>query len=315
MPMLSSASEISVRGVFVKVAAVEVENRMVVVTGRWPRTAGVKDEDWQEGEAVSNPDRFISALRSTRLAADIFAFKQKLTDTVPHYGFHRDWESVAAIPVRSYDDWWTNRVSTDLRCDVRKAQKRGVEVRPQPFTDEFVTSIVDIYDETPIRQGRPFWHYKRGFDAARRANSTYLDRSEFLAAYHREEVIGFLKIVYVDRIARLMQIVAKEAHRDKRPMNALLAAAVKRCEERGCSHLTYGKYRYEQGADSVTAFKHRNGFEEILVPHYFIPLTISGQLAIKLRLHRGLRAALPPAALRTLKQIRASLNAKISKPN
>jgi hypothetical protein len=88
-------------------------------------------------------------------------------------------------------------------------------------------------------------------------------------------------------------------------MNALIAAAVRICDAKGCSHLTYGKYRYPQGADSVTAFKHRNGFEEMLMPKYYIPLTVKGRLALKLRLHHGARSLAPDAALRVMKQFRA----------
>src|ERR1035441_3600945 len=86
-----------------------------------------------------------------------------------------------------------------------------------------------------------------------------------------------------------MQIIAKVSHWDKRPLNILIAKAVERCEAKGCSMLTYGRYRYPQGADSLSAFKHRNGFDEILVPRYYIPLTIKGRAALGLRLHHGAR--------------------------
>jgi hypothetical protein len=138
-------------------------------------------------------------------------------------------------------------------------------MRVIPFTDDFVRAIMDIYDETPVRQGRLFWHYHKNFDEAKRANATYLERSEFVGAYLGDELVGFLKIVYVDRIARLMQIIAKDANRGQRPTNALIAKAVELAAARGCSLLTFGKYRYSQGADGVTAFKSRNG--QVNAPH------------------------------------------------
>jgi hypothetical protein len=119
-----------------------------------------------------------------------------------------------------------------------------VVVRSVPFTDDLVAGIVDIYNETPIRQGRPFWHYGKTFEAVKQMNATYLERSGFLGAFLGDELIGFLKIVYVNRVARLMQIVAKDAHRDKRPMNALIAKAVELCETKNCTDLVYGNYRY-----------------------------------------------------------------------
>jgi len=109
----------------------------------------------------------------------------------------------------------------------------------------------------------------------------------------------------VNRVARLMQIISKDAHRDKRPMNALIAAAVEICDTKGYLYLTYGKYCYSQGSDSVTAFKHRNGFEEFLIPRYYIPLTTRGWLALHLRLHHEARELLPGSVLRALKRVRA----------
>jgi hypothetical protein len=304
-------TEITTAGVVSKVPSAEINGKTVIVTGRWLKVAAVNDERWQEGVVVPEPERFVASVRQrTELGADIFTFSQTITDTSPHYPYFYKLDSVAAIPIISYEDWWNNRVSTDFRCDVRKAAKRGVVVQRVPFSDEFVRSIVEVYDETPTRQGRPFWHYKKSFDAAKRANGTYLEKSDFLGAFSGGELIGFVKIVYVNRIAQLMQILSKNAHRDKRPMSALIAKAVSVCVEHNCLYLTYGQYRYEQGADSVTAFKHRTGFEEILVPRYYVPLTAKGWLAVRLQLYRGVRGFVPAAVLRSLKRIRASVHSQ-----
>lgn len=301
--------EVSDKGKQIRVPAFDVNGTTMVIRGRWIKVAAVHGEEWLEVE-LQDPEACVKEFKEQRwqgLHADIFTFAQKLPDTLPKYQYTMEWDNVAAIRIVSFSDWWNNRVSSYLRKDVRKAAKLGVVVRPVPFDDGFVQGIMEIYDETPVRQGRPFWHYKEGFHAVKVGNATYLERADFLGAFWRKELIGFLKIVYVGHIARLMQIISKDAHRDKRPMNALIAKAVEVCEAKGCSHLTYGKYRYSQGADSVTAFKHRNGFEEILVPRYYIPLTTKGRLALRLRLHRGARELVPDPVLRSLKQLRASI--------
>jgi hypothetical protein len=298
-------TEISIRGIIREVPCVDADGRTIIATGRWLKVAEIKDEDFQDTEDVPDPSSMVNKIR--QLGADLFTFSQNLTDTVPRFPFTHIWDSVAAIRITSYQDWWNNRVSTDLRCDVRKAAKRGLVVRQATFTDDFVRAIVDIYDETPIRHGRRFWHYKKGFAAVRRENATYLERSEFLGAYAGDELVGFLKMVYVGNVARMMQIIAKDAHRDKRPMNALIAKAVEICAARGCSHLTYGKFRYSREADSLTAFKKRNGFEEILVPKYYIPLTIKGRLALQFRLERGVKALVPHTVVLKLKRFRTTI--------
>jgi hypothetical protein len=299
--------EISVAGKRVRVPALDVNGRSIIVTGRWLKVAAVKSEEWEKGEVVLQPDQFLAHTQQLKdLGADMFTFSQKPTDPTPRFPFYHDWDSIAAIPVVSYSDWWTNRVQVRVRQDVKRAARLGVVVRPFSFTDDCIRAIMDIYDETPVRQGRPFWHYKKSFDIVKLENSSYLDRSEFLGAFVGRELIGFIKIVYVDRVARMMQILSKDAHRDKRPMNALIARAVELCASKGCSHLVYGSYRYAQGADSVTAFKHRNGFEEVLVPRYYVPLTTTGRLALCLRIHRGARELVPDSVLRSLKQLKAS---------
>ncbi len=306
--MPANSIEVSVKGKSVRVPALDVNGRTVVVTGRWLKIAAVKSEEWEEGDVVVPPQQFLAHAQQLKdLGADIITFSQKPTDPTPHFRFYHDWDSIAAIRVVSFSDWWSNRVSTYLRRDVRKAAKVGVVVRRVPFNDDFVRGVMEIYNETPVRQGRPFWHYKKSFDAVKRENSSYLERSDFLGAFWDDKLIAFLKIVYVDRVARMMQILSKDAHRDKRPINALIAKAVELCEAKGCSHLTYGNYRYAQGADSVTAFKHRNGFEEILVPRYYVPLTTKGRLALHLRLHRGARELMPGPLLRSLRRLRASV--------
>jgi hypothetical protein len=124
-----------------------------------------------------------------------------------------------------------------------------VVVSTVAFDDQLVHQIVGIYNETPVRQGRPFWHYGKSADTVRKETETYLDQSEFLGAWVGDELVGFLKIVYVGHVARLMFILSKLSHRE-RPTNALIAKAVQRSEERRCSHLTYGSFAYDGDAET-----------------------------------------------------------------
>jgi hypothetical protein len=53
-------------------------------------------------------------------------------------------------------------------------------------------------------------------------------------------------------------------------------------------------------------FKIRNGFGEILVLRYFVPLTFWGGLCIPVGFHRGLIGNLPPSAISIGLKARAS---------
>ena len=295
-PLKNGLAEIRVAGKTLYVPAAEICDRTVVVTGNWLRRAAIRDENLVEGEIVERPESFLEQLKRSRLHADILSFCQKIPDTTPRYQFHLEWDNWAVVPITNYKAWW-EEVPQETRKNVRRAGKRGVVVRTATFSDEFVKGILGIYNETPIRQGRRFWHFGKDFETVKRESSTYLDRSEFIGSYFNDELIGFIKIIYVDHMATLIHIVSKNAHQDKRPINAMLAKAVEVCAERGISFLIYGKYIYEGNENSpLTEFKRRNGFVSIRYPRYFIPLTVKGSLALNWGVHNGFKPLVPQSA-------------------
>jgi hypothetical protein len=173
-------TEIHVKGNAVLVPSAQIQGRTVIVTGRWMKTATVQDEELVEGETIEDPDAFVSELRKSRLNADIFTFAQKLCQTVPRYKYQLEWDNLAIIPITTFSDWWEKRVDASVRRAVRKAEKSGIVVSAGNLDDAFVEGITKINNETPIRQGRPFWHFDKSFDAVRDENSTYAERNTFL---------------------------------------------------------------------------------------------------------------------------------------
>jgi hypothetical protein len=307
--MEMATAEVSIKGRLTTFPCVRIDGREIVITGSWLKIAIIKDEEWSEKESVRNPELFLTTLRQTPAKPDVFVFSQSLDETQPRYNFHLEWDNAAAIPLTTFSEWWEGRLPQVTRKNVRRSAKRGVVVRLAPFDDTVVEGITRIYNETPIRQGRRFWHYGKDCATVKRENSSYLDRSDFIIAYHKDEIIGFIKIVHVGKIARIMQIVSMNGHFDKRPANALLAFAVEHCCQKGSSHLVYGKYMYGNKVDSpISEFKRRNGFEQVNIPTYYLPLTAKGRMAVALNLHRGLQHIVPP----TLTNLFVKLRAKVS---
>lgn len=298
---------IRIRGKNTAVPAVQIVGRTIICTGKYLRTAMINDEELVEGELVANPDQFVAQLKASGLAADIFTFAQKPQAAGFRHALYCEDDNLAVIPTHSFKEWW-DRLPQESRKNVRRAAKRGVAVKEVPFDDELVRGIKEIYDETPVRQGRAFWHYGKDFEAVKMENSTYLQRSWFVGAFHKNELVGFLKVIMVDRVATLIQILAKNAHHDKRPMNALLSHTVELCVQRGASLLVYGKYSYgKKRADSLAEFKRRNGFEEVTVPRYYVALTRKGRIALKLGLHHGPAHMIPGPLADLLLAVRALL--------
>src|SRR5262245_25327515 len=192
------------------------------------------DDELVEGELAADPGVFVAHLKASGMAADIFTFLQKPGVSELRHAQYCEDESWAVIPTHSFKVWW-DRLPQESRRNVRLAAKRGGVVREVSFDDQLLRGIKGIYDETPTRPARTFWHYGKDLEAVKIENSTYLGRSWFIAAFHKDELIGFIKVITADRVAMLIQILAKNAHRDKRPMNALLSHAVELCAQRGAS--------------------------------------------------------------------------------
>jgi hypothetical protein len=189
---------------------------------------------------------------------------------------------------------------------VKAAEKRGITVREVRYDDAHVRGIKEIYDESPVRAGRRFWHFGKDLESVRSENATYAERSSYLAAYHGESMVGYLKVVWDSETGAIMQILSKLGYRDSRPNNALLAMAVRMAAERGVRYLLYEKFDYgRKVGDSLTRFKEGNGFRRMDVPRYFVPLTAKGSLALSLRLHRGVRDLIPEAVAAPLRDLRS----------
>jgi hypothetical protein len=289
--------ETRIRGQTLYVPSTEMCGRTVIVTGKWIRTAEIKDEGVVEGVTVEDPDSFITKLKESNLTADLFTFAQRPPEITPKYDYHRDWDNWAAIPTACFEDWWES-LSQVSRKNVRRAGRRGVVVKAISFDDDLVRGVHRIYNSIQIRDGRLFWHYGQDVDSVRRSLATYLNRSEFIGAYLGEELIGFLKMVYVDDTATIFHIISMDEHYDKRPQNALIAKAAEVCEQKSVSHLIYGKFIYgNKRRSSLVEFKRRNGFQQVNFPRYYIPLTPRGELFVRLRLYRGVSGLLPEPIL------------------
>ena len=297
--------EIRVAGKTLYVPSAEICGRTVVVTGKWIRIAEVKDESVIEGTIVEDPNSFITNLKESDLIADLFTFVQKPPEITPKYDYHREWDNWAAIPTACFEDWWENLPQVS-RKNVRRAARRGVVVKIAPFDEDLVKGVHRIYNSIRVRDGRLFWHYGEDVDRVKQDLATYLDRSDFIGAYLGEDLIGFLKMVYVDGTATIFHIISMDEHYDKRPQNALIAKAAVVCEQKGISHLIYGKFIYgNKRRSSLVEFKRRNGFEQVNFPRYYIPLTPLGALFVRLRLYRGFTGLTPEPILYAILGCRA----------
>jgi hypothetical protein len=287
-----------VKGKPTRLQSIGVGGKQVVITGRLFSTAKLADE-WYED--VDDPEAIVERLKQSKARVDIFSFWQRLPDTTPRYDYHMEPESIAVLPVTTVDDWFKTKLNPKARNLLRKSAKMGVAVTAAGFDDDFVNGMTEIFNETPIRQDKPFWHFGKDRETIRREFSKYLFREDLYGAYHERELIGFIFLADAGRYGVLGQIISKVAHRDKAPNNALIAKAVEVCASRNVPYLVYSNW----SEGNLGHFKRQNGFEKVDLPRYYVPLTVWGRIVLKLGLHHGLAGVVPERFKRTLVNIRS----------
>lgn len=287
---------------------IDIAGRQFRIEGKVIRTASIEGDGYV---FLEHPVGAIDGLRTSGERIDVFTFIQKLSEITPKYGYHMEWDNMAVLPISTFEDWWTRQLNDKTRNMVRRAEKKGVTTREVPFNEALVKGVRNVYNESPIRQGKPNAHYQKDQESIRKMLATFLDESLFIGAFLEESMIGFAKLTYDEKggQASLMHIVSMNGHRDKAPTNALIAQAVRSCVARQIPYLVYAKFAYgKKQRDSLSDFKQHNGFRRVNIPRYYVPLTIVGQVALSLGLHRRMVDYVPESVQAELRRIRNLLN-------
>jgi hypothetical protein len=291
------------KGVPIRLDAVWTEDKPFIISGRLLRTAALKNE-WQQD--VEQPERVIQELKGSGAKVDLLRFWQRIPDSEPKHGYYHEWRDVAAIPVSDYKHWFEKQITRNARNKVRKSKKLGVVIEQTELTDKVVHGIMDIFNQSPVRRGKRFWHYGKNFETVKKEMSLDLNESIFVTAYYKEELIGFVKLLFADRYALLTVILDKLNHRDKAPMNGMIAKTVEVCAARKVPYLVYYMWRRAGHRD----FQESTGFGRIRIPEYFLPLTFKGAIALRLGLHRGVKGVIPEKLMAWLLAVRAKWYAR-----
>jgi hypothetical protein len=282
----------------------EICGKGIQVHGRLVRVARL---DADKYHFLDDPAAMIEGLQKCGTRIDLFTFMQRLQETEKKYSYPMELDNLAVLPVSTFDHWWNHQIKSYPRNRARQAAKRGVVMREVPFDDTLVKGIWEIYNETPVRQGRRFPHYGKNIETVYKEAATYLDSSVFVGAFLGDSLIGFIKLVHDETKtqAGLMNILSMTRHRDKAPTNALIAEAVRSCAERRIPYLVYANFVYaDKQNSSLTHFKEVNGFSRVDLPRYYVPLTGLGRAALQFGLHRRLAERIPEPVAAKMRDLR-----------
>jgi hypothetical protein len=283
---------------------VNICGKGVQIQGRLIRIARLDGEKYNTHD---DPELILDGLRRCGARIDIFTFLQKGLETEPKYAYPMEWDNLAVLPVSTFDHWWMHQIRSLPRNRARQAEKKGVVLREVPVDAALFRGIVEIYNECPIRQGKRFPYYGMNLDGARLYASTFLDRSIYIGAFIGDSMIGFIKLVMDESRTQacLVHILSMVKHKDKAPTNALIAAAVRCCADRGIRYLVYERFAYgKKKEDSLSHFKEVNGFARVNLPRYYVPLTPLGRAALRLGLHHRLVDHLPESLIAKFRDLR-----------
>jgi hypothetical protein len=286
------------KGVPTTVEAVQVGTQTFLITGKFLKTAELKNF-W--AEEVGNPPELIRQLKNGPVKVDILKFWQRIPQTKPQYPYYREWIDLAAIPITTHKHWFEKQISQSARNKIRKAAKQGVEIQEEQLSDRMIQGITELYNDSPVRRGKRFWHYGKDFETVKKEVSEDLDICRFVTAYWQGELIGFIKFFIFDHYARTTLILDKLSRREKSPMNGLISKVVEICAANNMPYLVYSTWRRGDHGQ----FQASNGFVRTPVPEYFVPLNIKGRMALSLNLHRGIKGAIPEKVMIRLLNLRA----------
>ena len=286
-------------------STLKICGRDINIRGRLLRVAMIEGDKYL---FLDDPRPIVEGLQQSGTRIDLFTFMQRLPETTPKYSYPMEWDNFAALPITTFDHWWTQVLGFKGRNKAKQAEKKGVKVREIHFDEVLIRGICQIYNETPIRQGKHFPHYGMSLEKVRPYAGTFLENSVFIGAFFEDVLIGFAKLT-IDETrtqAGLLHIVSSIKHRDKSPTNALIAQAVRSCAERHIPYLVYSNFAYgNKQQDSLSDFKERNGFQRIDIPRYYVPMTRIGDLAFRMGMHHKLIDRLPEPIIEKLRNYRA----------
>ncbi|HLG59277.1 MAG TPA: hypothetical protein VI485_28315 [Vicinamibacterales bacterium] len=279
------------------VDAASIHGKTFLISKGLLRIASPKN-GWHED--VHNPEEVVQALKRISHRVDMLKFWQKLPDVDPKFTYYRESVDIAAIPITDYRHWWEKQIVSNARNKIRKAQKQGVVFKEVALDDHLIRGIVDIFNQSPVRRGKPFWHYGKTFETVKDEMSLRVKDSVFVGAYFGDELIGFIKVLLEGQYARSTMILDKVSQRDKAPVNGMLAKVVEICAERKLPFFLYSTWRRGDHGH----FQQSNGFEKVSIPEYFVPLTLKGKLALRVGLHKGIKEAVPESVMVRLLALR-----------
>ncbi len=74
---------------------------------------------------LDDPETVIEGVRNSGVRVDLFTFVQKLPETTPRYQYPMEWDNFAALPIHTFEEWWTKQLGFKARNKAKQAERRA----------------------------------------------------------------------------------------------------------------------------------------------------------------------------------------------
>ena len=119
-------------------SALRICGRDINIRGRLLRVATIEGDKYR---FMDDPQPVVEGLQQAGTRVDLFTFMQRLPETTPKYSYPMEWDNFAALPITTFEHWWTEVLGFKGRNKAKQAEKKGVKVREIPFDDVLMQGI------------------------------------------------------------------------------------------------------------------------------------------------------------------------------
>lgn len=268
--------------------------------------ATIHDEDYLD---KTNWD-WMGAIEAIKGHALGFRFPEYLVsqDQEISHAYHASNRS--RLNLSDYAHWEKKQIKKDVREGLRRANREGVSVERVAYSNLVVEVASEVFNETPYRQGRRFWHYGKSHEQLRQELAPLSAVSQYFLARKGSEYVGFAQIVPLPHrgSARSVHVISKAQHVRSRVSSALIQSIVAYCCDTKLTSFVYGRHIYSGNENSnLRKFKERHGFRNYEYKNYYVPVAPLGHAYLAMGLYQGLREMVPKPAIEFAKSIRGRL--------
>jgi len=122
-------------------------DREIITYGKLIRFARIQGDKYR---FLDNPEPLIEGLRKSGERIDIFTFIQRLPETEPKYRYPMEWDNFAALPITTFDNWWTKQIGFKAR---NKAKQESSSAKFRSMTRSSRESGRSTTSAPSVREG------------------------------------------------------------------------------------------------------------------------------------------------------------------